>query len=166
MKRFASTGLVLALGLWPLAGALGAGPAQADGKATQREALAKAAAEYSQARTHCRTLSGQHRRVCFAEARAAYRKAEAKAVAELRDTPRARMDAEINAANAELAAARARCATRPGSERETCRREAKEAQRAAVAEAVRKERAAAPASAPATRLVTPPPTAPAQATAR
>lgn len=146
---------VAILALAPLSGAQAAASADKTG---ERKALADAVNVYNGARAHCRTLHGQERRVCFAEARATYRKAEAHAVAEYRDTPRARMDAEINAANAELALARTRCAGKPAREREACRTAAKDAQRQAVAEAVRKEHAAAPGTAAATKLALPPPT--------
>jgi len=148
---------VAILALAPLSGTQAAAAAD---KAGQRKALAEAVNVYNEARAHCRTLHGQERRVCFAEARATYRKAEAQAVAEYRDTPRAHMNAEIDAASAELALARTRCATKPAGERAACRKAAKEAQQQAVAEAVRKERATSPDQAPATKLVSPPSTPP------
>jgi len=116
-------------------------------KAAQRKALQEAAVRYNHNREDCSKLRGFERKACYADARAAYRKDEANAVADFRNTPRARMDAEVLAANADLSAARIHCADKTADLREACLRDAKEAQRKAVAEAVRKERAAL-ASAP------------------
>lgn len=121
--------------------AVAAGTAAGD-KAAQRKALHDAVETYNRNKEDCRKLTAYDRKVCFAEARAAYRKAEANAVAEFRATPRARMDADTVAASADLSAARARCGNKTGELKDACLKDAKEAQRKAVADAVRKEKEA------------------------
>ena len=132
---------VLALAACTLAH--GATPeARAEYKATMK----KANADYAAARAHCRTLSGNPRTVCIAEAKGTLRKAEGDAAATLHDTERARADARRTAAKADYLVDKAKCGDRSGDARKTCIREARARQSDAVAQATKAEQASAAAA--------------------
>jgi len=125
--RIAVAGVLLILG-----GTAAAAPSESD----HRAALRNAAATYNAARAHCRTLSGQDKRVCIAEAKAALNRANAQAEATYRDTPRARVDAHVAEANADYAVARARCDAHSGAARRACIKAAKAEQTEAITKAM------------------------------
>ena len=102
-----------------------------------RAALDRASSDYNRKRAGCRSLKGNERSVCVAEAKAESTKAESAAEAAFRNTPRARMDARVAAANADYSVAKARCNDRSGSERRACLKTAKDRQSQAVSAAMR-----------------------------
>jgi hypothetical protein len=102
-----------------------------------RAVLKRIAADHREARALCRKLSGQARRECFAEAEADMKKATAAADADHRDSPLARKDAKIAAANADYALARVKCGAKSDEERRECIKSAKAIQADAVADAVK-----------------------------
>ena len=126
--RIAVAGALLILG-----GTAAAAPSESD----HRAALRNAAATYNTARAHCRTLSGQEKRVCIAEAKAALNRANAEAEATYRNTPRARIDAHVAEANADYAVARVKCSGQTGAERRACIKAAKMEQTEAITKAMR-----------------------------
>ena len=101
-----------------------------------RAALDRAASDHNRKRAGCRSLKGNERTVCVAEAKAESTKAQAAAEAAFRNTPRARMDARVTSANADYAVAKARCNDRSGSERRACLKTAKDRQSQAIAAAM------------------------------
>ena len=102
-----------------------------------RAALDRASSAYNRKRAGCRSLKGNERTVCVAEAKAESTKAQSAAEAAFRNTPRARMDARVSAANADYAVAKARCNDRGGSERRACLKTAKDRQSQAISAAMR-----------------------------
>jgi hypothetical protein len=126
--RIAVAGALLVIG-----GAAAAVPSQSE----HRAALRNAAATYNAARAHCRTLSGQDKRVCIAEAKAALNRANAQAEAAYRNTPRARLDAHVTEANADYAVARVKCSAQSGAARRACLDAAKAEQADAITKAMR-----------------------------
>ena len=114
-------------------------PATATGPMTRtayRAALDRASSDYNRKRAGCRSLKGNERTVCVAEAKAESTKAQSAAEAAFRNTPRARMDARVAAANADYSVAKARCNERSGSERRACLKTAKDRQSQAIAAAM------------------------------
>jgi len=101
-----------------------------------RAALDRASSAYNRKRAGCRSLKGNERTVCVAEAKAESTKAQSAAEAAFRNTPRARMDARVAAANADYSVAKARCNERSGSERRACLKTAKDRQSQAIAAAM------------------------------
>jgi len=123
-----------------------------EARATYKATMKQANGDYNAARAHCRTLAGNERSVCIAEAKGKLRKAEADAAATLKDTERARSDARKTTAKADYQVDKARCGDRSGDARKDCLKEARTRQSAAITEAVKAERAptaAASAKAPA-----------------
>lgn len=123
-----------------MAGALlvyGGMAAAAQSESELRASLRSATATYNGARVHCRTLSGQEKRVCIAEAKAALSRANAQAEATYRNTARARLDAHVAEANADYAVARAKCGAQSGAARRACIKAAKAEQTEAITKAMR-----------------------------
>ena len=149
MGKAAWRGLAGVFALAACTASHGAAPeARAEYKATMKQANA----DYSAARAHCRTLSGNPRSVCIAEAKGGLRKAEADAAARLSDTERARADARRTAAKADYLVDKAKCGDRSGDARKACIKDARARQSDAMADATKSERAptaAAAAKAPA-----------------
>jgi len=124
----------------PAAGSAGPPPSVATGtpmtRTAYRAALDRASSDYNRKRAGCRSLKGNERTVCVAEAKAESTKAQAAAEAAFRNTPRARMDARVTSANADYAVAKARCNDRSGSERRACLKTAKDRQSQAITAAM------------------------------
>jgi len=91
-------------------------------------------AEYRAARERCNALNGNAQDVCLAEAKAKLRIERSEADARVKNTPRARYDAQIARAEAEFQVAKERCVERGGA-KESCVREAQETEARAKAEA-------------------------------
>jgi len=121
----------------PAAGAAAGAAATPMTRTAYRAALDRATSDYNRKRAACGALKGNERTVCVAEAKAEATKAEAAAEAAYRNTPRARMDARVSAANADYALAKARCNDRSGSERRACQKAAKDRQAEMINAAMR-----------------------------
>jgi hypothetical protein len=102
-----------------------------------RESMEGARATYTADARHCRQDSDgrRARAVCLAEAKAEYKKATAESVAHWRNTPQARTDARIAAADADHDVARARCKAGPGQAQAACLQQARAARLAATTDA-------------------------------
>ncbi len=96
--------------------------------------MERADAQYEAAAARCKTLSGNEREVCAAEAKAAAEKAKADADAAYRNTDTQR-DARIHDAQADYLVARAKCDAMSGDKKDACIKEAKRAEADAVAAA-------------------------------
>src|SRR6476661_9962953 len=101
-----------------------------------RESLAGARATYESDLAQCRQMQGAARALCTVEAKAAHKKADAEASAHHRNTPEARVDARIAAADADYDVALARCKAKRGNERDVCIQQAKADRTAATADAM------------------------------
>ena len=113
---------------------LAAGAAADDERTQQyRELLAGARSTHDADIRQCRRMQGPERTLCMAQARAVHRKATAEAVAYQRNTPQARVDARMAAADADFAVARVRCKASRGNARDVCMQEARAARVAAIA---------------------------------
>lgn len=109
-----------------------------EGQQQYRESSAGARSTLNADLAQCRQVRADERGLCRAQARAVYKKAIAEAIAHQRNTPQARVDARIAAAEADHELALAGCKRAPAGERDGCRRQAKaqrvEATRHAVAD--------------------------------
>ena len=109
----------------------------ASSEAEYRAALRSGAAHYNAARAHCRTLAGQEKRVCIAEAKADLARADAEAGAAYRNTQHARVDAQVAIARADYNVAKAKCNEKSGGARKACIAEARAHRSDAVVNAMR-----------------------------
>ena len=106
-----------------------------EGMQQYRDSLAGAHSTYKADLAHCGQLKGQERDMCKAEAKAVHRKATADAVAAHRNTPQARVDARIAAADADYDVASTACKAGRGNERGACMKQAREARMTAIRQA-------------------------------
>ncbi|WP_317205130.1 BON domain-containing protein [Janthinobacterium sp.] len=114
----------------------GTAMAQSDSGQSYESLVAQASSDYRSAIEKCDGERGQAKKVCVQEAKVARARADADAVAQFQNTPSKLGKARTALADAEYDLAKAKCADRYGSAtRGTCLREAKTAQRMAVADA-------------------------------
>lgn len=93
------------------------------------EELERIDADYRVARRQCEDVAGQAGNVCVAEARAARRIAQAEATARMnKGTPKARYDASVARAEAQLDVAKERCRELAGYRQEVCIADARAAE--------------------------------------
>ena len=97
-----------------------------DGLQQYRESLAGARSTLTADLAQCGQVQAGERGLCRAQARAVYKKANAEAIAHQRNTPQARVDARITAADADHELAIAGCKLAQPRERDACKRQAKE----------------------------------------
>lgn len=95
--------------------------------------------DYQSARSKCSQLSGPARTLCFVEAKTVERKAMAGAEARYRGTDSARVEAMVEAAEADFELAKAKCDARAGGDRDVCINAAKAAEARTKAEAIANE---------------------------
>ncbi len=93
------------------------------------------AATYKGAIEPCKSLSGNPKDICEAEAKATQKKADAMAEADYKATPKARQDAADTAADADYDVAKQKCDAKTGNEKDVCVKEAKAVQTKAKADA-------------------------------
>ncbi|CAN5163850.1 hypothetical protein BH11PSE11_BH11PSE11_17950 [soil metagenome] len=91
--------------------------------------------EYKTAKTQCKALTGNEKDVCKAEAKAAERRADAKAEADYKGTPKAKAALRKVGAEADYLVARAKCGVQTGAEKSTCINNAKAAKDTALSDA-------------------------------
>lgn len=105
--------------------------ATAGNAATSKDAykadVARGEADYKAANERCKSLAGNAKDVCVAEAKGARKKAKANAEAMHKDTDKARQDAKVAAAEADHDVAKAKCGAKGGNEKDVCLKEAKAA---------------------------------------
>jgi hypothetical protein len=109
-------------------------------KAEYDAAKDRAKAEYKVADDKCSSLAGNAKDVCKAQAKADRKKAEAAAEADYKNTPKARRDAAIAAADADYDVAKQKCDAMKGNDKDVCVKEAKAAQTKATADAKASEK--------------------------
>ena len=95
----------------------------------------RADTDYKTASDTCKSLSGNPKDVCVAEAKAARVKATAMAEADYKNTPKARASAKNDIASADYDLAKQRCDAKTGNDKDVCVKEAKAAQVKAKADA-------------------------------
>ncbi len=118
------------------------GTASATTRAEYNAAKDRSSADYKTAMAQCKSLAGNPKDVCEAEAKAAQKKADAMAEADYKATPKARQDAADTAADADYDVAKQKCDARTGNEKDVCIKEAKAAQTRAKADAKANEKTA------------------------
>lgn len=106
---------------------MASGTVLATTKAEYDAAKDQAKTEYKAADDKCGSLSGNAKDICKAEAKGNRKKAEAKAEADYKNTPKARRDAAIAAADADYDVAKERCDDKAGNDKDVCVKEAKAA---------------------------------------
>ena len=94
---------------------------------TYNAAKDRAEVEYQSAIDRCKSLAGNPRDVCTAEAKAARTRTVATAEADYKQTPKARADALTATADADHDVAKRRCDAKTGNEKDVCVKEAKAA---------------------------------------
>lgn len=132
MKPFTATLLAAAL-----SGAF-AGASAADAKPDQaqyRNAVAKAASDYTAAAAKCKDQKGNERLVCQAEAKVERARAELDAVTSHNDTKQARVKARTALVEAEYALSKLTCNDEKGEEKSSCLTNAKTTYNTALADA-------------------------------
>jgi hypothetical protein len=82
-------------------------------------------AQYKSATEQCKSLKGNPKDVCMAEAKAARKKAKAQAEADKKGDEKSRAKARTAAAEADYDVAKARCGAKKGNEKDVCLKEAK-----------------------------------------
>jgi hypothetical protein len=82
-------------------------------------------ATYKSATEQCKSLKGNPKDVCMAEAKAARKKAKAQAEADKKGDEKSRSKAQIAAAEADYDVAKAKCGAKKGNEKDVCIKEAK-----------------------------------------
>ncbi|TFW33493.1 BON domain-containing protein [Massilia horti] len=113
--------------------------------ATYRNLAQKAEADYKAAVAKCNSMSGHDKSVCTAEAKAARAHAEADALAKYNSTPAGRQKSLTRVAEADYAAAKARCEGKNAAEKDECLNNAKSARDTALADAKAQSQASASA---------------------
>jgi hypothetical protein len=106
-----------------------------DAKATYKAAKDSASAMYKTERANCNTLKENPKDVCIAEAKAAEKRSKAEAEAQYKNTPKARMNARVAAADAAYAVAKEKCNAQSGNAKDVCVKEAKAMHTKAVVDA-------------------------------
>ncbi len=125
--------VALCIGVLAFAGA-GAGVAAGD-KAAYERARATARSTHDAAKAKCDAMTGNAKDICVAEAKAARTRAEVRAEATYKDTPKAREQAISETAEADYQVARERCNERAGNDKDVCIKVAKAARVKAKADA-------------------------------
>lgn len=111
-------------------------PAATDGAKTTYKAAKDSASEmYKTDRAKCDALKENPKDVCIAEAKAAEKRSKAEAEAQYKNTPKARTNARIAAADADYAVAKEKCNAQSGNAKDVCVKEAKAVQTKAVVDA-------------------------------
>lgn len=82
-------------------------------------------AQYKAAREQCKSLKGNPKDVCNAEAKAAQKKAKAQAEADKKGDEKSRSKAKVAAAEADYDVAKAKCGAKKGNDKDVCIKEAK-----------------------------------------
>ena len=117
-------------------GFLAVASAATDGaKATYKAATDSASEMYKTERAKCDSLTGNPKDVCIEEAKATEKRSKAEAEAMYKNTPKARMNARVAAADADYAVAKEKCNAQTGNTKDVCVKEAKAAQKKAVVDA-------------------------------
>lgn len=95
----------------------------------------KIAADYKSASAPCKTMSGNAKDVCMADAKGQERVAKAELEATYKPTEKSRYEVGIAKAEAEYAVAREKCDDLAGPAKDSCVKDAKSARAAAKADA-------------------------------
>lgn len=88
--------------------------------ATYHNVTQKVAADYKVATAKCTTMSGNAKLVCAEEAKAARAHAEVDAIAQYNNTPKGRLKARTEVADADFALAKAKCGDMSGADKDAC----------------------------------------------
>lgn len=95
----------------------------------------RAESDYKAASDACKSMAGNPKDICMAEAKAARTRSTAMAEADYKNTPKARASARDDVADADYDVAKQRCDAKTGNEKDVCVKEAKAAQVSAKADA-------------------------------
>ena len=94
-----------------------------------------AEANYKSAKAACKSLAGNAKDVCIAEAKVAKVQGMTKADADYKNTPKAIFDGRKDVAKAEYDLAKAKCGSKAGNDKDVCVKEAKAVEVRALADA-------------------------------
>lgn len=100
-----------------------------------KAAVKQAQADYKAANESCKSMKGNAKDVCVAEAKAAEKKAKANAEAEQKNDAKSRQNAIVAGAEADYDVAKVKCGAQKGNEKDVCIKEAKAAETRAKADA-------------------------------
>ena len=104
-------------------------------KAEHKAAVKDADAAYTSAKANCKSLSGNAKDVCIAEAKVQKAYAVAKSDGEYKNTAKAMYDGRKDVAKAEYELAKTKCASKAGNDKDVCVKEAKAVEVRAQADA-------------------------------
>lgn len=96
-------------------------------RAIYKLAQENAETNYKAARARCDALGGHPKDVCIAEAKAEEKRSKANAQAQYENTPKAKMKARIELAEADYSVAKEKCNAHTGNAKNVCIKEAKAA---------------------------------------
>ncbi len=132
MKKIFVNGLVA---LAVLGFSMAAFAAADDAKAAYKASKESATETYKSARVKCNALGGAPKDVCIEEAKAVEKSSKAEAEAQYKNTPRARMMAQIAMADADYGVAKEKCKAQGGNAKGICIKEAQAARTKAIVNA-------------------------------
>ena len=104
-------------------------------KAEHKAAVKDADVAYTSAKANCKSLSGNAKDVCVAEAKVQKSYAIAKFDGEYKNTAKAMYDGRKDVAKAEYELAKTKCASKAGNDKDVCVKEAKAVEVRAIADA-------------------------------
>ncbi|MFZ6734123.1 hypothetical protein ACO0LG_19495 [Undibacterium sp. Ji42W] len=105
--------------------------AKANFKATEE----RAEADYKVAKAKCDALKDNAKDICVEEAKVVRTRAKAEALVNYENTPKNHVKAAKDVADAEYALAEEKCDDKSGNDKDVCKKEAKAAQKIAIADA-------------------------------
>jgi hypothetical protein len=106
-----------------------------EAKAAYNAAKDGASADYKLARAKCDAQAGNPKDVCVAEAKAVRVRVDSEAMAQYKNTLKARTTAREDIAKADYAVAKAKCGGLSGNDKDVCLKQASAAKIAAIADA-------------------------------
>ena len=131
MNKITISAIALAVGLAFSAGA----PAQNLTKDEYKAAKPGIAADYTTAKTACKSLAGNARDICMADAKGKEKVAKAELDARYKPSLKAQYNVRVAKADAEYSVAREKCDDKDGNVKDVCVKEAKSIRTAAKADA-------------------------------
>ena len=138
MSKFDVRAVAVAISLASMSGAF----AQGMSKDEYGAAKDKIATDYTASKAACDPLAGGAKDVCLVEARGKQRVALADLTAGFKPSPKNQYRAQVAAAERDYAVAAERCEDSAGQTRHLCKKDAKAAEKAAIAEAVAQRKTA------------------------
>ncbi|MFZ6779677.1 hypothetical protein ACO0LD_22835 [Undibacterium sp. Ji83W] len=131
MKKIISVLMISVAGFTASSSFAAADVAKASFKATEE----RAEADFKVAKAKCDALKDNAKDICVEEAKVVLTRAKAEALVNYENTPKNHVKAATDVADAEYALAAEKCDDKSGNDKDVCKKEAKAAQKIAIADA-------------------------------